>query len=213
MTEEQMDRMIEIRNAYKAGDITEQEHLDLIDVEVFGNSPVEKTISIKETESGFMTMRSVPMQPGELYEPEEYETTPLTDEEVEKLDSYDKLSGYSDETNDGGTITLEQISNHYLEMSISGFYQFDIDCDDNKQDEYFVQVDGDDNSKFSIWMDIYKANNPDEDLEWFFGDTLEEPMECYYWYERNEDGSQSEDSKKFYEFVSKYCELEEGDGC
>ena len=55
MTEEQMDRMIEIRNAYKAGDITEQEHLEMIDVEVFGNSPVTKIKNVDEAgEGGFV---------------------------------------------------------------------------------------------------------------------------------------------------------------
>jgi len=191
MTEEQIDKMEAINNRRISGEITKEEAIDLIDVEVFGNTPVK----IKDVEK---------------IGDEEYE---CTNEQVAKLETIEMLLGYNECTYDGGTITLEQISNHYLDMNISGNYTFNTTnaWEIDRFDSYFIQVDEDDDSMFSTWLEIYQKNNPDEDLSFYFNGKVDEPMECYYEFSRNDDGSQSEDSKKFFEFIQKVGSIDQED--
>lgn len=63
-------------------------------------------------------------------------------------------------------------------------------------DVFFIQVDYDDNSHFSIFMDFYKQVNPNENVSFF--DDVDAPMECFYYYPNN-----SENTQKLIGFLSK----------
>ena len=73
-------------------------------------------------------------------------------------------------------INNSKITYSYL-LGASDDWGFD---EEEALDVFFIQVDCDDNSNFSIFIDFYKQVNPNEDVS-FFND-VEEPMECFYYF-------------------------------
>lgn len=53
--------------------------------------------------------------------------------------------------------------------------------EDEPVDNFFIQVDSDDNSQFSVFMELYKDVYPDVDVSFF--EDISEPMECCYYYD------------------------------